>query len=46
MPEVNSAFARVGTYVVATNPAEFREYLTSEFTKWGKVVRDVNLQIN
>jgi tripartite-type tricarboxylate transporter receptor subunit TctC len=44
--EVHSAFERVGTYVVATDPKSFGEYLQLEFAKWGKVVRDVNLQIN
>ena len=44
--EVKSAFARAGTYPVATNPVEFREYVAKESAKWGKVVRDINLQIN
>src|SRR5688572_16883930 len=45
-PEVKTAFERVGTYVVATNPKEYAEYLKVEYAKWGKVVRAVNLQIN
>jgi hypothetical protein len=40
------AFERVGTYVVVTHPKAFGEYLEIEFAKWGKVVREVNLQIN
>jgi tripartite-type tricarboxylate transporter receptor subunit TctC len=45
-PEVKVAFDRVGTYVAATGPREFGEYLKAELDKWGKVVRAVNLQIN
>jgi tripartite-type tricarboxylate transporter receptor subunit TctC len=44
--EVRTAFDRVGTYVVATDPKSFGDYLKVEYAKWGKVVRDVNLQIN
>jgi tripartite-type tricarboxylate transporter receptor subunit TctC len=44
--EIKAAFDRVGTYVVATNPAAFGVYVKDEFAKWGKVVRDINLQIN
>jgi tripartite-type tricarboxylate transporter receptor subunit TctC len=45
-PEVKTAFARLGTYVVATDPKTYGEYLKAEYAKWGKVVRDVKLQIN
>ncbi|OGA48795.1 MAG: hypothetical protein A3G24_19715 [Betaproteobacteria bacterium RIFCSPLOWO2_12_FULL_62_13] len=44
--EVKTGLDRVGTYVVATNPKAYAEYLKAEFAKWGKVVRDVKLQIN
>lgn len=44
--EVQSAFDRVGTYVVTTNPTAFGDYLKLEYAKWGSVVRAVNLQIN
>lgn len=44
--DVKTAFDRVGTYVVATNPEAFGQYLKLEFAKWGKVVRDVKLQVN
>jgi tripartite-type tricarboxylate transporter receptor subunit TctC len=44
--DVQTAFARVGTYVEATNPKAFEEYLKAEYKKWGGVVRAVNLQIN
>ena len=46
LPDVNAAFDRVGTDVAATNPAAFGKYLKLEFDKWGKVVREVNLQVN
>lgn len=45
-PEVRNAFERVGTYVEIKGPAAFREYVKTEYAKWGKVVRDVHLQIN
>lgn len=44
--DVKTAYDRAGTYVVATDPAAFSEYIKVEFSKWGKVVRDVKLQIN
>lgn len=44
--EMKTGFDRVGTYVVVTNPKTFGDYLKVEFAKWGKVVRDVKLQIN
>jgi len=44
--EVKAAFMRVGSYPTATNPREFSDYVKAEFAKWGKVVRDVRLQIN
>lgn len=44
--EAKSAFDKVGTYVVATDPKAFTAFLRDENAKWGKVVRDVKLQIN
>ena len=44
--DVKAAYDRAGTYVVPTDPAAFGEYVKTEFSKWGKVVRDVKLQIN
>jgi tripartite-type tricarboxylate transporter receptor subunit TctC len=44
--EVKTAFDRVGTYVVGTNPKAYADYLKLEYAKWGGVVRAVNLQIN
>jgi tripartite-type tricarboxylate transporter receptor subunit TctC len=46
LPETKTAFDRVGTYVEATDPKTFANYLKLDFEKWGRVVREVNLQIN
>jgi len=45
-PDMKTAFERAGTYVVATNPKAFGELLKVEFNKWGKVVREINLQVD
>jgi tripartite-type tricarboxylate transporter receptor subunit TctC len=45
-PDVKTAFERVGTYIEATNPRDFGAHLKVEFAKWGKVVRDIKLQVN
>jgi tripartite-type tricarboxylate transporter receptor subunit TctC len=45
-PDMQTAFERAGTYVVATNPKAFGELLKVEFDKWGKVVRAINLQVD
>lgn len=44
--DVKTAFDRVGTYVVATEPKAFGEYVKVEYAKWGKVVREVSLKVN
>jgi tripartite-type tricarboxylate transporter receptor subunit TctC len=44
--EVKAAYDRAGTYVVSTDPRAFGDYIKVEFAKWGKVVRDVNAQVN
>ncbi|MEK6591858.1 MAG: tripartite tricarboxylate transporter substrate binding protein [Pseudomonadota bacterium] len=46
MQEVRTAFDRSGTYVAGSDPKAFGEYVKLEFAKWGKVVRDVKLQVN
>ena len=45
-PEIRTAFDRVGTDIVATDPKNFGEFLTVEYQKWGKVVRDLKLVVN
>jgi len=44
--EVRNAFQRAGTDIVATDPKAFGEFLGVEYAKWGKVVRDLKLQVN
>ena len=45
-PEIRTAFDRVGTNIVATDPTAFGEFLKVEHQKWGKVVRDLKLTVN
>jgi tripartite-type tricarboxylate transporter receptor subunit TctC len=44
--EVQKAFQRAGADIVATDPKAFGEYLRVEYARWGKVVRDLKLQVN
>ncbi|MBI3045486.1 MAG: tripartite tricarboxylate transporter substrate binding protein [Betaproteobacteria bacterium] len=44
-PEIRTAFDRVGTNIVATDPRTFGEFLKGEHQKWGKVVRDLKLKV-
>jgi tripartite-type tricarboxylate transporter receptor subunit TctC len=44
--EVRKAYQRAGTDIVATDPKAFGEFLKVEYAKWGKVVRDLKLQVN
>lgn len=46
MPEVRTAYQRAGTDVVATDPKTFGKFIEVEYAKWGKVVRDLKLQVN
>jgi tripartite-type tricarboxylate transporter receptor subunit TctC len=45
-PDVRNAFQRAGTDIVATDPQFFDKFLRVEYAKWGKVVRDLKLQVN
>ena len=45
-PDVKTAYERSGTYVVATNPQAFGDLLKVELDKWGRVAREVGLQID
>ena len=45
-PEVRTAFQRAGTDIVIRDPKAFGEFLKVEYAKWGKVVRDLKLQVN
>ena len=44
--DVQKAFQRAGTDIVATDPKSFDKFLRDEYAKWGKVVRDLKLQVN
>jgi len=44
-PEVEKAYDRLGTDVVATDPKAFDKFLRGEYAKWGKVVRDLKLVV-
>ena len=43
--EVQAAYQRAGTDVVATDPAAFGKFLEIENTKWRKVVQDLKLVV-
>jgi tripartite-type tricarboxylate transporter receptor subunit TctC len=43
--EVKTAFQKAGTDTVSTAPKVFGAFLESEHVKWGKVVRNLNLQV-
>ena len=45
-PDVKAAFDRSGTYIVVTNPKAFGELMSAEFGKWGRVAREINLQVD
>ena len=46
MHDIQAAFGRVGSYVHATDPKSFGEFLKAENAKWGRVVRELKLQVN
>ena len=45
-PDVKTALTATGTDIVVKDPKQFAALLRVEFDKWGKVVREVKLQIN
>jgi tripartite-type tricarboxylate transporter receptor subunit TctC len=45
-PEIRTAFERAGATVKLTEPKAFGEFVKIEYQKWGKVIRDLNLQVN
>jgi tripartite-type tricarboxylate transporter receptor subunit TctC len=44
-PDVQAAFKRIGTDLVATDPKMFLELVRKDYKKWGGVVRKINLKI-
>jgi tripartite-type tricarboxylate transporter receptor subunit TctC len=45
-PEMRTAFERAGADIVVTEPKAFGEFVKVEYQKWGKVIRDLKLQVN
>jgi tripartite-type tricarboxylate transporter receptor subunit TctC len=45
-PEVRTAFQRAGTDIVILEPKAYGEFLKVEYARWGKVIRDLKLQVN
>ena len=45
-PEVQKAYQRAGTDILITDPNAFGQFLAVEYATWGKVVRDLKLQVN
>lgn len=44
--EVRTGFQGAGTDVVASTPEQFGALLKAEYAKWGKVVKEIGLQLN
>ena len=44
--DIRNAYQRAGTDIVATDPKAFGDFLSVEYAKWGKVVRDLKFQVN
>jgi tripartite-type tricarboxylate transporter receptor subunit TctC len=43
-PDVQKRLLEFGADTVASTPAEFAIYLRAEIAKWGKVIREANIQ--
>jgi tripartite-type tricarboxylate transporter receptor subunit TctC len=46
MPDVRDTFAKQGLEIVGSTPEHFGEFIKSEITKWGKVVRDSGAKVD
>lgn len=44
--DVQTAYRRAGTDIVATDPKAFGRFLEQENAKWGKTIRDLKLVVN
>ena len=44
--DVKLAFDRSGTYIVATNPKALGDLMKSDFDKWGRVAKEIGLQVD
>jgi tripartite-type tricarboxylate transporter receptor subunit TctC len=45
-PDVRASFEKAGATIKISQPKEFGEFVKAEYQKWGKVVRDLKLQVN
>jgi tripartite-type tricarboxylate transporter receptor subunit TctC len=45
MPDVQARFAAIGVDVVGNTPDEFGAQIRAEVAKWGKVIKDANIQV-
>jgi tripartite-type tricarboxylate transporter receptor subunit TctC len=46
LAEVQQSFANIGAEVISSSPAEFAALIRAELTKYAKVVKDANVQID
>ena len=44
--DVRDAFVKSGTDALATTPDAFGALIKSEYSKWGRVIRDIGLTVN
>jgi tripartite-type tricarboxylate transporter receptor subunit TctC len=45
-PDTRTAFERASTDIVITDPKVFGELLKDDYAKWGKVAKEINLQVD
>ena len=46
LPEVRNAFQSAGTDVVSSTPEAFGALVQTELAKWGRIVKEIGLQVN
>ncbi|OWT53965.1 Bug family tripartite tricarboxylate transporter substrate binding protein [Candidimonas nitroreducens] len=44
-PEVVERFAKLGVHLVGDTPAQFRSFISSESSKWGKIIKATHLKL-
>ena len=45
-PEVGEHMAKDGAEPVGNTPAQFREFLAAEMTKWRELVKNANVRVD
>jgi tripartite-type tricarboxylate transporter receptor subunit TctC len=45
-PDVKKALVPLGAIPVGSSPQQFQQFVTSEWTKWGKVAKELNLHLD